>query len=143
MSILDLDAGAIDSHDLGAELHLHADLLQPRKCLGTETIAERAQHRRFRVHQDHSGLTWVDSPKLASKGAVGELGNLPCHLHPGGSRAHDDEGHESSPLLLVLGQLGHLKAAEYPSAQLEGVVDALHPRCEPREMVVAEVRLSG
>jgi len=143
LGILNLDAGAVDSDDLGAELHLDPDLAQPGLRLGAETVTERAQHRRGRVEQDDPGLARVDAPELVAQRAMRELGNLAGHLNPRRPCAHDHEGHQPGALFLVLGQLGHLEAAEDAPPQLECVVDALHPRRELREVVVAEVRLAS
>ena len=73
---------------------------------------------------------------------VGELGDLAGHLHAGRAGADDHEGHQTVDLGLVGGQLGQLEGAEDPTAQLEGVVDALHARRELGEAVVAEVGLA-
>ena len=145
LGIFDLDAGAVDSHDLGAELHLDPDLTEPGFRLGAKTVAERAQDRRRRVEQDDPGLTRVDAPELVAQSAMSQLGNLAGHLNPRRPRAHDHEGHQPGALFLVLDldQLGHLEAAEDAPPQLECVVDAFHPRRELREVVVTEVRLAS
>ena len=81
--------------------------------------------------------------ELAPQAACRELADLPGDLDAGGPGADD---HDREPLLL-LGEarrdLGHLERAEDPALQLERVVDRLHPGREDRELVVAEVRLTG
>ena len=141
-SILDLDAGAVDPHDLGAQLDLHPDPVQPGLCLGAQPVTERAQQHRSRVKQDHPRVPGVDTPELVAQRAVRELGNLARHLHSGRSGAHNHESHQPASLILVGGQLGQLEAAEDAPPQLEGIVDALHPRRKTRELVVTEIRLA-
>ena len=85
-------------------------------------------------------MTSVDVTEVAVQRVAGELGDLTRHLHTGGSGTHDDEGQQVVDVLTLGGpQLGHLEGAEDAAPQLEGVVDALHPRGELGELVVAEV----
>ena len=66
----------------------------------------------------------------------------PAISTPVGPGSDDDEG--QGPLLLGRGpgQLGELEGAEDATAQLEGVVDRLHPGRVGGELVVAEPRLA-
>ena len=86
---------------------------------------------------------WVGSirAEVVLQGAVGQLGDLAGHLDPGRAGADDDEGQRPLGLGRRLRQLGQLEGAEDPAAQLERVVDGLHPRCVAGELVVAEPRL--
>jgi hypothetical protein len=131
--VLDLDPGAVHSHDLGSQLHLNPDPAELGQSLRAETVTERAQHRRRRIQQDHRRPARVDPGELVAQRAVRELGDLARHLHPGRPCAHDHEGHQRGALLLVLDQLCHLEAAEDAPAQLKGVVDprARRPRAGP------------
>ena len=74
---------------------------------------------------------------------MGKLADLAGHLDAGRPAAHDDEGEQFPPLLLVLGELGQLEASQDPAAELKRVVDGLHAGRPPLEVVVAEVRLVG
>ena len=62
----------------------------------------------------------------------------PGHLDTGRAGADDDEGERALPLGRRLRELGELEGAEDAAAQLEGVVDRLHPGRVPGELVVAE-----
>ena len=141
--VLDVDAPLVDVDDHRAELHLDAELLQRVLGLLAELRAERRQHLRRRVEQDHPGLAGVDPAEVVAQRAVRELGDLAGHLDAGRAGADDHEGQQPLDLLLVVGDLGELEGAEDPAAQLEGVVDALHAGRELGELVVAEVGLAG
>ena len=65
----------------------------------------------------------------------------PAISTPVGTGPDDDEGHQPLDLLGRAGELGPLEGAEDAAAQLERVVDGLHPGGEPGEVVVAEVAL--
>ncbi len=106
--------------------------------------AERRQHLRGRVDEDHARVAAADRAEVAGEGAVGELGDLAGHLDSGRAGTDDDEGQQVVDVLAARGaELGHLERAEDPPTQLESVVDALHARRELGELVVAEVGLSG
>jgi hypothetical protein len=141
--VLDLETALVDVDDHGAELHLDPELLQVGLGLLAQLRAERRQHLRRRVEQDHARLTGVDPAEVLLQRAVGELCDLAGHLDPGGAGPDDDEGQQPLDLLLVLGELGQLERAEDAAAQLERVVDALHAGRELGEAVVAEVGLAG
>ena len=72
-----------------------------------------------------------------------ELAHLPRDLDAGRARADDHDGEPLSLLGRVDGDLRDLERAEDAPAQLERVVDRLHPRREQGEFVVPEVRLVG
>ena len=74
---------------------------------------------------------------------MGQLGDLAGHLDAGGAGADDDEGEVAVALGRGRRELGPLEGAEDAAAQLEGVVDALHPGGVLGELVVAEVGLPG
>ena len=143
VGVLDLDAVGVDVGHHRAELDLDADLVELAAGAAAELLAERRQHVGGGVEQDDAGGGRVDAAEVAAQGAVGELGDLAGHLHPGGAGADDDEGEQPVDLLLRLGELGQLEGAEDAAAQLEGVVDALHAGGELGEPVVAEVGLAG
>ena len=143
VAVLDLDAVGVDVGHHRAELHLDAGLVQLPPGAAAEPLAEGGQHVRGGVEQDDAGGGGVDAAEVLAQGAVGELGDLAGHLHPGRAGADDDEGQQPVDLGLVLGELGELEGAEDPAAQLEGVVDALHAGRELGEPVVAEVGLAG
>jgi len=106
-------------------------------------VTESGQHGRSGVEQHDSGPAGVDVAEVLAQRATGQLRDLTGHLHAGGPRADDDERHQPVDLLGRAGQLGPLERPEDPAAQLEGVVDRLHPGGELRELVVAEVGLPG
>ncbi len=143
VGVLDLDAGRVDVDDLGAEAHLDAHVGQALDGAVAELLAERAEHRRGGVEQDDARLGRVDAAEVALEGAPGELGDLAGHLDAGRARADDDERHEPVDLGLGRRELGELERAEDAAPQLEGVVDRLHARGVPRELVVAEAGLAG
>jgi hypothetical protein len=82
-------------------------------------------------------------PEAALERLVGELLNLAGHLHTGGPGADDDEGQQLLAPLRIAGPLGLLEGAQDPATQFQRVVDGLHTRRPLREVVVAEVRLTG
>lgn len=79
----------------------------------------------------------------ALEGVVGELGDLAGHLDTGGPGADDHEGEQLVTPDRVAGPLGLLEGAEDAAAQLERVVDGLHPWGPLGKVVVAEVGLAG
>ena len=113
------------------------------RAAGGQLLAERPEHRRRGVQQDHPGLAGVDPAEVPAQRPVRQLGDLARHLHPGGAGADDDEGQPLLGLGRVGAQLGQLERPEDPAAQLQRVVDALHPGRELGELVVAEVGLAG
>ena len=138
------DAVLVHLDDHRPEGDVDADLRQPAGRLLAQVPPERGQDLRRGVEQQDPRARRVDVAKVVSQGAVRELGDLPGHLDPGCARADDDEGEQPVDLIGVAGDrgnLGPLERAENPPAQLQRVVDVLHPGGEPGEVVVAEVRL--
>lgn len=72
-----------------------------------------------------------------------KLGDLPGHLDARGTGADHSERQPHTLGLGVLLHLGHLKGAEDARTQLQSVVNRLHPRGEPPELVVSEVGPRG
>ena len=68
--------------------------------------------------------------------------SCPASSTPVGPCADDDERQPAAPRDGVGLALGHLECAEDPPAQLERVVDRLHPRRVVRELRMPEVRLA-
>ena len=108
-----------------------------------EPLTEGRQHGVDGVDEDDPRLGRVDPAEVVLQGAVGQLGDLPGHLDTGRAGADDDEGQRPLGLGRCLGQLGELEGAEDAAAQLERVVDRLHPGRVAGELVVAEPRLAG
>ena len=108
-----------------------------------EVVAEIGERRLSSVRQHHADVRGVDRAELVAKAAHGELADLAGELDPGRSGTHDHDGREEPPGLVGRGGLGHLEGAVDAPAQLERVVDRLHPRCDQRELVVSEVGLAG
>ena len=140
------DAVLVHLDDRRPEGDVDADLRQPAGRLLAQVPPERGQDLRRGVEQHDPRARRVDAAEVVSQGAVRELGDLPGHLDPGRARADDDEGEQPVDLVGVAGDrgnLGQLERAEDPPAQLQRVVDVLHPGGEPGELVVAEVGLPG
>ena len=133
----------VDIDDLGAQLYLDAQLLQPCLRLLSELGAHWRQHRRPRVEQDHPRLRRVDMAESTFQGLGGQLGDLARQLHPGRTRADDGERQQLLPERRIAGPFSQLERAEDAPAHFERVVDRLHARRELREMVVAEIGLAG
>ena len=108
-----------------------------------EVLPHRRQHERRAVEQHHLALGRVDGAKRPGQRAPREFGDLPRQLHTGGAATDDDEGQPAGALGRVTGDLGRLEGAEDAPAQLQRVVDGLHPGGERREVVVTEVVLLG
>ena len=87
-------------------------------------------------------LSGVDAPEVAVEARARQLGDLAGDLDTCWSASYDDEGHPGAAGFGVVLGLGHLEGPEDAATQLEGVVDRLHARCEPRELVVTEVGLT-
>ena len=83
---LHVDAGGVHADHLGLQLDLDAEQVQLAQRPGGQVVAERAEHRAERVDQDHPGLARVDVLVLPGQRAVGQLGDLPGHLHAGRRR---------------------------------------------------------
>jgi hypothetical protein len=143
VGLLDVEAVLVDVGDHRAELDLDPDLVQLPAGPPAEPLAERGKHDRGGVEQDDPRGRRVDVPEVLAQRAVRQLGDLPGHLHAGRAGADDDEGQQPVDLGLVGGELGELEGTEDATAQLEGVVDALHAGRELGELVVAEVGLPG
>jgi len=95
------------------------------------------------VEQDDAHLRWVEHAEVALERPARELGDLAGDLDAGRSRPdHRDRQPRIARAFRSL-QLGQLERAEDPPAQLERVVDRLHPRSVQAEFIVPEVRLSG
>ena len=141
--VLDLDAGAVDLGDHGAELDLDAALLEAGAGLAAEAVTEGGQHLRRSVEQDDAGVPRVDVAELVRERLVRQLGDLAGHLDTRRARADDDEGEQPLAVLGVGRRLGELEGTEDAPPQLERVVDVLHARRVAGEVVVAEVRLAG
>ena len=140
---LHLETALVDVGDHGAEHDLDAELLQLVLGLLAELGTEGGQHLARCVDEHHARRAGVDGAEVLAERAVGQLGDLAGHLHPRGTRAHDDEGEEVVDLVTAgRGDLGHLERTEDPPAELERVVDALHAGGELGEVVVAEVGLA-
>ena len=140
--VLDGDALGVHAGDEGVHLHLDAKLGEGLFGLEAEFLAEWGERMLRAVHQDDARLGRVDVAELALECVRGELADLSGHLDAGRAGAHDDEGQELVDQSRVGLDLGQLEGAENTRAQLEGVVDGLHARCEHREVVVAEVGLA-
>ena len=117
----------------------------PARSISLVAIAHsRSPKRRQRllapVEQQHASARGIDAAEVVLQGASRQLCDLPRHLDAG--RARPDHGErEPGPLSLgVLLQLCHLERPEDAGAQLERIVDRLHPGRELAELVVAEVR---
>ena len=110
-------------------------LLRPRR----QPLRERLEHALVGVQQHDPRLRGVHRPVLGLQDPLGELGDLPGHLHAGRARADDRERHPRQPLLRGLRRLGQLERAEDHRAQPVGVVDRLHPGREHRPVVAPEV----
>ena len=137
----DGDAGRVDVGDLGAQAHVDAHAGEPPPGRVAEPLAEGGQHRVDRV--ERMIRAWVGSIRRKSLRRVrlAQLGDLPGHLDARRTGADDDEGQRPLDLGRRAGQLGQLEGAEDAAAQLERVVDRLHPGRVARELVVAEPRL--
>ena len=139
----DRDAGRVDVGDLGAQAHVDPHGREPPAGGVAQALTEGRQHGVDGVDEDDPRPGRVDVAEVVLQGAVGELGDLPGHLHAGGTGTDDDEGQRSLGLGGRAGQLGQLEGAEDAPAQLQGVVDRLHAGRVARELVVAEPRLAG
>ena len=110
-------------------------------ALGGESIPEVRQRLLAAVQQQHPHRPRIEPTELALQAAHGQLPHLAGELDAGGPGADDDDRQPLRPLGRVRRHLGHLEGAEDAPAQLHGVVDRLHPRGVPSELVVAEVGL--
>ncbi len=140
------DALGVDVDDLGAQEDVHAQFLHSVTGLGLQGPIEAAQDRVRGIHQVDAGVAGVDVPEVVFQGALGQLGQLPGHLHTGGAGPHHDEGHQRLDVdaaALCGGELGELECAEDAASQLQGVIDALHPGGELGELIVPEPGLVG
>src|SRR5690606_16253844 len=81
--VLHLAPALADRDDHRAHLDLDPEVLEVLLGLATELLADRRQHLRGRVDEDHPGVPGVDPAEVAAQGAVGELGDLTGHLHAG------------------------------------------------------------
>ncbi len=135
------DAGRVDVRDHPAEADVDPHVEEPSPGRPTQALPERGEDGVDRVDEDDAGLGRVDPAEVVAQRAVRQLGDLAGHLDAGRAGSDDDEG--QGPLLLGRGpgQLGQLEGAEDATAQLEGVVDRLHPGRVGGELVVAEPRL--
>ena len=70
-----------------------------------------------------------------------QLADLSGQLDPRGAGSDDDDREPSLSLDAFGGRLGHFEGAEDASTKLQRVVDGLHARRVPGELVVTEVRL--
>jgi hypothetical protein len=105
---------------------------------------ERSEHRRSGFDKHHPGLRAdVDPAKLAWQHRFRQLGDLPSQLHPGRSRADDDEREECRSLLGIGNCLGHLKRRQDAAAQPPGILECLHAWGERGPLVVPEVGVRG
>src|SRR3954452_12609087 len=72
-----------------------------------------------------------------------ELGDLPGDLDAGWPASDDREREPGLASLRVRFERGQLERAQDPGAQLECVVDRLHPGRPARELVMPEIGLAG
>ena len=108
-----------------------------------ELVAKRTQHGWCRVQQNDLRFRGVDATEVPAQRAVCQLADLACHLDPGRTGTDHNEGQPLLPLFGVVAELCKLERAEDPTAQLQRIIDALHPRGELGELIIAEVRLTS
>ena len=144
-AVLLLDDQTVVVHvgDHRVELDLDAELLERLGSLAAELPAVHGQHGRGAVEEHDARFTRIDLAERAVQRSTGKLGDLPGQLHAGGAGADNDEGEQARTLGGIVRQFGLFEGPKDSSAQFEGVVDRFHSGGELRELVVAEVRLTG
>ena len=108
---------------------------------GREVVAEGRERFLAPVHQQDAHRGRIEGPEVVAETAHRELSDLPGDLDAGRSGADHDDREPVLALGRVARGLGHFERAEDPAAELERVVEGLHPRRKERELVVTEVRL--
>ena len=116
---LDVDAFPVHADDHRAGVDLDAEAAEvPGGLAGRaarRTSGGRRRHPRAGARGPAAGSI---RRKLSLQSAVGQLGDLPGHLHPGRAAADDDEREPRSPGRSVRLGLGHLERPEDPRPQL-------------------------
>ncbi len=96
-----------------------------RTALRGQFLRISGQDAGARLHENHPRRPRVDAAELAGQGVARDLGQRSRHLDSGRSPA---DHHEGEPLPAPLGvrlALGLLEREQYPSPQLEGIVQGL------------------
>jgi hypothetical protein len=138
-----VDTALVHPGDHRAEVDLDPHPLELAHRAALQRLGERVQARRVRVEQHDSRLRGIDPAEVALQRAARELHDPARELDPGGAGADDHERQPDRPQARIRLALGHLEVAEDPAAQLERIVDGLHPRRVARELRVPEVGLAG
>ena len=132
----------VDVRDRRAQMDLDADVSQVPHRPPSERLGKGAEDRRRSVEQHDPRLGRIDAPEVAAQRMARQLRELPRELDARRPCTDDDERQEAAPGNGVGLAFGHLERAQDPPAQLERVIDRLHPRRIVRELRMPEVRLA-
>ena len=91
----------------GAHIDAHAG----ERALGVarKILGQGGYHARSGLEQDDVRAAWVDPAEIIGQCLAGDLGDGPGHFHAGRAAADDDEGEQTLPLGIIVGELGLLE----------------------------------
>ena len=137
----DVDAKGVDADDASAHAQLDAESLELLGRRSESWSPNVAKGSLAPVEQQHPDRRRIEVAELAGGSARASSRTCPASSTPVGPAPTMTIVSHRSRSTVSDGHLGHLERAEDAPTQLQRVVDGLHARRVPGELVVTEVRL--